>query len=703
MIFERLTLHNFQRYGGTSTIEFPDPEETSLVVVLAPNNTGKTTILRAIDFLFYGSLGGESPETAWKVITDVVREQVEVGTEVQAWVEARLRFADDQTVTLRRRLVARRPTETRWMVEAPKLLWRKTDGKNDKFSHDDGYYQVKIDSGVPQDLFSWFYFQGEPAGGKMGHGASVSVLEPLKKVIQIRRWKDARSNIDAVLKSLRQQEAKEAGANKVFLDLRHREGVVRNGLEENRLKLNGLKNDEREMTRVKNLLDVEVDEVASEARASQELNTQLQKHKLDQQRAEQAIESADSQIRDLVRTGLSLPLISPTFANADKHLAGLRERNLLPADVSKGFIERLLKGEQCVCGSCLDSGMRAELTRYLGQTLEAQTNRDLVALADALEGGKDSSLRKKAAAFPATFTRLKAERGAAITHLDNAIKAVEGLITKIEKAPVERYTKLVHQVRKLEGEIRDIQRNQATLAETIRGQESVLTNLATEIAKARPKKGAAKMDGISKAIELGEKVREKLGEGERKFREAVHGILQERLNHYFGVATSGNTAWIDRENFLPSMRDRSGLTVTNPGGGEQQVLNLAFVIALAELRTMINEDMASAGLGTRLLGDQSFVLDSPFTSADPNFMKAIAEFLPGKAPQMLLLLAKQNWPDTVRDTLAPHISRVYGVRLHTSVAPNDPEAFRFTWKGKTVDLREPIPDGEASFSTFHEL
>ena len=51
MIFERLTLHNFQRYGGTNTIEFPDPEETSLVVILAPNNTGKTTILRAIDFL----------------------------------------------------------------------------------------------------------------------------------------------------------------------------------------------------------------------------------------------------------------------------------------------------------------------------------------------------------------------------------------------------------------------------------------------------------------------------------------------------------------------------------------------------------------------------------------------------------------------------------------------------------------------------
>jgi hypothetical protein len=118
---------------------------------------------------------------------------------------------------------------------------------------------------------------------------------------------------------------------------------------------------------------------------------------------------------------------------------------------------------------------------------------------------------------------------------------------------------------------------------------------------------------------------------------------------------------------------------------------------------MINEDLTAAGLGGRLLGDQSFVLDSPFTSADPNFMKAIAEFLPGKAPQMLLLLAKQNWPDSVRDTLAPHISKVYGVKLHTPATPNDPEAFRFTWNGKTVDLREKIPSDQAPFSSFHEL
>ena len=631
MIFERLTLYNFQRYGGTNTIVFPDPEETSLVVVLAPNNAGKTTILRAIDFLFYGSLCGESTETSWKLVTDIIRDETKPGTEATTWVEARLRFPDDQSITVRRQLAVRHPTEKQWMAASPKLFWKKTESPKESFVPDDGRYQGKIESAVPLDLFSWFYFHGEPANGKMGHGASLGVLEPLKKVIQIRRWKDACSNLEAVIKSLRQQEAKEAGANKAFIDLRHRESVVRKNLETARLDLNALKTAESELGRTKARLDTELAELSSKAKTSKELHAQLQKHKLDEQRAEQAIKTAAAQVCELVRDSLAISLLEPTFGAADRHLAELRSRNLLPADVSKGFIERLLKGTQCVCGTCLDEGKRSELTKYLSKTLAAQTNRDLVALADALEGGQDSALRRKAAAFPNRLAHLKAERSDALHLLDSARKAVEELMPKIEHASIDRFSELVNLVRGIDGEITQNRRLQNEKSESIRRQESTLGSLATELAKARPRRGGDKMDEISKAIELAENVHEKLAEGEIKFRQAVHGILQERLTHYFGVATSGNTAWIDRENFLPSMHDRNGLIVTNPGGGEHTVLTLAFVIALAELRTMINEDMTAAGLGGRLLGDQSFVLDSPFTSADPNFMKAIAEFLPGKA------------------------------------------------------------------------
>lgn len=59
MIFKRVTLHNSHRYRGENSIIFsaPGPGKASTkVLVLALNNSGKTTILRALRSLFYGRL-----------------------------------------------------------------------------------------------------------------------------------------------------------------------------------------------------------------------------------------------------------------------------------------------------------------------------------------------------------------------------------------------------------------------------------------------------------------------------------------------------------------------------------------------------------------------------------------------------------------------------------------------------------------------
>ena len=125
---------------------------------------------------------------------------------------------------------------------------------------------------------------------------------------------------------------------------------------------------EAELRTSKVRLDTELAEVSSQAKASEELYAQLQKHKLDEQQAQQAIKTADSQVCDLVKSTLAIPLLEPAFGPADRHLEHLRTRNLLPADVSKGLIERFIKGEQCVCGICPDARKRAELTKYLGIT-----------------------------------------------------------------------------------------------------------------------------------------------------------------------------------------------------------------------------------------------------------------------------------------------------------------------------------------------
>ena len=700
MIFESLTLHNFQRYGGSSTIHFPPAENRSLVLLLAPNNTGKTTILRALDFLFYGSLSSETSATCWKLITEVEREKVAPGAEISAWVEGVIRFANNEVVTLRRLIKAKLSASGEWQAFGPKLYFKK----NSAFVADqEDYYQSKIDNVVPKNLFSWFYFQGEPADGKIGTGNHPGLLEPLKKVIQLRRWSDARANVAEILKSLKLEEAKAAGANKDYLDKRRKHDIIKKNYDENRNELTQCHSDLAILNEKYRALEREREQVSQQALESQEL---FKKQSAQQQlvtQAKNSIDSADQEIRRLLKERMGIPLLQSAFDCADKHLSELRARNLLPADVSKGFIERLIKSRQCVCGSCIDDAKLAELQQYLGQTLAAQTNRDLVALADSLDGGSESWMRQKAKTFQNAQAKLVGLKADACKKLSNAEDILDNIKSKIQQSAIEQFVKLSKEVNIIQQEISINERQQRSLETIIKQQHDLLGELTNDLKKAQPKKGDGELAKTAQAIQVAENLQTALHEGEAKFKESVHQTLQSRLSHYFGVATSGNVAWVDRDSFLPTMKDRNGYIVRNPGGGEQQVLNLAFVVALVELRNVVNTELRSAGLGTSLLGDQSFFLDSPFTSADPNFMLAIAKFLPGKTSQMMLLLAKQNWTDAVRAALEPRIEMAYGTTLHTSVEPEDPEAFVFRWKKKEHKLISKLPAGETSYSTFQQL
>lgn len=700
MIFERLTLHHFQRYGSGCTIQFPPTQNRKLVLLLAPNNAGKTTILRALDFLLYGTLSQFTNETCWQLITDVVRQKVAPGEAASAHVEAVIRFANNEIVTLKRVIKAQRKPSGEWESSRPRLYVKK----NSAYVPDENeFYQSKIDNTVPKNLFSWFYFAGEPAEGKIGNGSHPALMEPLKKVLQLRRWSTARNHVGDVIQALKKEEAKAAGANRDYLDKRRKYDIIKNSYEENNAELATAHSQLAELKDLLENLERQREQVSQQALETQEL---YRKQSAQQQmitQAKSAIATADSEIRRLIKERMGIPLLSTAFDHADLQLAELRARNLLPADVSKGFIERLMRGKQCVCGTCLDESKIAELKQYLSKTLAAETNRDLVALADSLDGGNEAPLRRKASAYQTAHAKLTGLKADANKKLKDAQEILENLNTKVEQSSLEQFVELSKRVTQIQRQVSDTERKIHTLDSTLRIQKSSLNQLSNELNIARPKKGADELEKTAKAIHIAENLQNALQEGEIKFKQSVHQILQSRLSHYFGVATSGNIAVVDRETFLPVMKNRQGELVKNPGGGEQQVLNLAFVVALAEMRTIVNDELRKSGLGTSLLGDQSFFLDSPFTSADTNYMKAIANFLPGKAPQMMLLLAKQNWTESIRKALEPHIEVAYGTKLHTSVEPSEPDAFLFRWKNKEYKLIEKIPSDELPYSTFQKL
>ena len=55
MLIKKLELENFRQYIGNQTIEFSTEREKNVTVLIGVNTSGKTTLVRAFEWVLYGT------------------------------------------------------------------------------------------------------------------------------------------------------------------------------------------------------------------------------------------------------------------------------------------------------------------------------------------------------------------------------------------------------------------------------------------------------------------------------------------------------------------------------------------------------------------------------------------------------------------------------------------------------------------------
>ncbi len=88
MLIERLSFFNFLVFNGKQELDFSFREGRNVTVVLAPNNSGKTSIIRGIEFLLYGA--SDQP-TKSKFPNLACIASLGRGKTAKCYVEARIR------------------------------------------------------------------------------------------------------------------------------------------------------------------------------------------------------------------------------------------------------------------------------------------------------------------------------------------------------------------------------------------------------------------------------------------------------------------------------------------------------------------------------------------------------------------------------------------------------------------------------------
>ena len=81
MLIKKLTLHNFRQYVGTQEIEFSTDKEKNVTVLIGVNTSGKTTLIRAFEWILYNKNEFDDKNLLNKNVAD----NMQVGETQSVW------------------------------------------------------------------------------------------------------------------------------------------------------------------------------------------------------------------------------------------------------------------------------------------------------------------------------------------------------------------------------------------------------------------------------------------------------------------------------------------------------------------------------------------------------------------------------------------------------------------------------------------
>lgn len=623
MKLKRLFMYNFMPYKGGAVLEFPQDESRNTLIVFGDNMRGKTSLLNAIRWTFYGyAYGRHLRKIPLHMLPN--REAVNEGT----WkMETRIEFeANGSQYDLRR--VA---TLKNWVVKPE----RPEDIQVDAYMQKDGAaipgnkIDAEINQFSPEQVSRFFLFDGELLqeyeellieGSE--HGKKIK--DEIEKVLGVPALTNGRDDIRAILKQAQKQQSVEASKIKGLEGVaeRHQQWVAKRESFENDLVKLRSQLDDAHNSRL--ALDDEMEKVEK---------VYSQKSKLDSSRSRQKeIEEGIKQ-----KTNLRLQLIGQSWRDLleprliakqesilqeQQHLINLnRERNRIQLHIEQAM--QYLANQVCpTCGQPLEASKREAKEKELKQ-LKFQLHG---------LGSEDSRLTDIAVQTRALNKVIGHGVGERLSDVDKDLARFEFDLSKIENQIEELNEELkefgdADAIMKMRSRRDGVLKDEGRLNSDIRDRENKIDEADQEIRilsqRMQPDESLRGARGAQMA-DLCEKLHASFSLSIERLREALRQSVQTQASKAF-KAMSTQTAYSGlqiNENYGLTILDQNGHEVLLRSAGAEQIVALSLIAGLSH-----------AG---RPAGP--VVMDTPFGRLDTKHRKNILGYLPNSVSQLILFV-----------------------------------------------------------------
>jgi DNA sulfur modification protein DndD len=633
MKIRELIFKDFRPFYGEQSISFSMDPKKNVTLIHAENGVGKTTILNAVWWAFFG----ETTEDFEKEKELVNEEAI---TEKRTLASVKVYFEHDE----QEYFLGRSYDQSR--QELREAIVHRIEGGNHRLLPNPVDF---INSVVPRELAKYFLFEGESAI-KIFSKKSKATSLAVKEIIGCGLAEMAAKDIASLEEKIRRKIGRNPGAGKgekIESEISSLETLsvqTKSYIHTLEMSSEDLELEKEELIKSQNAAEVS----RRIQKERENFEVQIDKAK------KREVQARDTIIKWTSEGGQTL-LADRLIEMGGNYLKAASDEGILPAPHNKSVVEKLIQQKECICGTPLEKGSEA-----------------LESVMKQLEYAADGVLNARVSGITGFLKSLEDQRKNALSTLNEAIVQVdeekenirlgEGKLRDLSK-DMERVDSADIAIK--ERRLREVKSELSEIAGLSRGAHRKLGEYEQQITDLKKKrKDAAKKnknvtpfvmqaDYLNEAHKkLKEMVEHHVQMAKVRMRDTINEVLKKHARRDYFVKFGSGVDDFSLELFLSDNPKKPKAK----SKGENQLLCLAFTSALvhdAKKRVGDNHKLYIPGTTAPV------ILDSPFGVADATYSVAISEVVPEMAEQVVIMVSSKQGSKEVLDCLRPKVGLEY--------------------------------------------
>ena len=671
MILEEIRLTDFRCFFGETFIRFSDDPKRNVTIIYAENGVGKTTLLNALLWCFYGETTARF-EKREEILNYDARK---MGRKV-ASVEVLFEHNGS-------RYIAKRCSNIANPGGRDFVIARIDDGSQITLDSPDTF----INTVIPRDMASHFLFDGEHAEVFLGENNKSSIKSAVRDILGCSLIETAIDDLQAVSGQFRKQIPSTAATKKIE-DLSSRLDALSSQIETAKASITQMEKKREQTDQQIKDIDAKLRNTAAAKELQQSrdrLNAQLQRSSKRQK------DYADEVYKWLGENGrfiVSKRITEETFSFLEEK----EHRGRIPSPYNEEFVKDVLDAQECICGARLEPGSsEAKKVASLLQKAANQVMRDRVSKVR----GRLTSLKTERGKAPSRLLKAKGQLAEANEDFATAEAQLAEISEKLKGINFEDIAERERRRTELRDELREIDRRIGAFETNIKSSERERIDIDRQITELAKQDKQTAIYGRRR--NLCEKIKGQLEVQLVQEEGAARKVLRAGIKKILEATTRKALNLNMTDDYVISLVNSDG-TAMPKSSGENQLLGLAFTAALVEFAN-IRENAKDYRLLPGTIAP--LVLDSPFGQLDDAYRATTAEFIPKMARQVVLLVSKSQGSDEVLEVLKEHLGAEYLLVRHNveSNGERKPESRYFEGK----EFRTAVFDSEFDGTEIVEI